>query len=49
MRSNNCIHERKWVDPYELIGEAKVDGIAPIKRIQDKAEQETETQGLLKL
>ena len=33
------------VDPYELIGEAKVDGIAPIKRIQDKAEQETETQG----
>ena len=36
---------KNGVDPYELIGEAKVDGIAPIKRIEDKAEQETETQG----
>ena len=27
------------VDPYELIGEAKVDSMAQIKRIQDKAEK----------
>ena len=37
------------VDPYELIGEAKVDGIAPIKEYKIKLSKKQKLKDLLKL